>query len=177
MAKLQDKFFNRVIEGDLELESNEKAQVIEAVEEDSSLKVFEDIVDKDGHKRFVEGDIDTATISGVSFTYGKWSLSGTHLMIVIAFDIVSGTFLNSLSLGTITLPKWIYDKIVPLWADAFIEVKTLPVYNDDWTNQNLSVALSLKGNNQLDIRIPAVSFTASRNRSARFGYDLLIDNE
>ena len=36
------------------------------------------LVDSDGHDRFISGDITTSTIAGVEFTYGKWSLRGSH---------------------------------------------------------------------------------------------------
>ena len=75
------------------------------------------IVDSDGHKRFVTGDISAQTISGVTFTYAKWSLSGTHLMFVLAGN-TSITISASTLLANITLPGYIYNKIYQLKPQA-----------------------------------------------------------
>lgn len=56
---------------------------------------FEDIVDKNGNPRFIEGTITPETISGITFTYCKWSLSGTHLMIVLAGTCKNVTLANN----------------------------------------------------------------------------------
>ena len=54
---------------------------------------MEDIVDADGHKRFIEGNVTPANIIGENdIQYAKWSLSGSHLMIVLAI-ITSQFFL------------------------------------------------------------------------------------
>ena len=74
-----------------------KPQLLEAVEQEAEvngLKAFENIVDKDGHKRFIEGTPTNPTIEGVEITYAKWSLSGTHLMLVMAGNVASTTVLD-----------------------------------------------------------------------------------
>ena len=73
-----------------QLEEIANKQVQEQVSsgELENVKVFENIVDKDGHKRFIEGDITFENITGVSKVYGKWSLSGNHLMIVICPKLI-----------------------------------------------------------------------------------------
>ena len=53
------------------------------------------LVDKDGHERFIEGDIPDPEITGLTPIYYKWSLSGTHLMIVMAGTIENGTNLSN----------------------------------------------------------------------------------
>ena len=65
---------------------------------DLTKAYIENIYDEDEHKRFIEGDLTLQTIEGVSFSYGKWSLSGTHLMVVIAGSIANETVIASLPL-------------------------------------------------------------------------------
>ena len=80
------------------------------------VKVFEEIVDKDAHKRFIEGEGDIVLEQeGVDFTYAKWSLSGSHLLLVIAGTVEDETVLTSSTTAIVNfyVPKWIYDKIYP----------------------------------------------------------------
>ena len=96
-----------------------RSMAVDSVEKKNNLKVFENIVDKDGHKRFIEGDITPAETTGITFTYAKWSLSGSHLQIVLAMTIAAGTY-STFYLGDITnLPKWIFDKISVWHRQAF----------------------------------------------------------
>ena len=61
-----------------------RSMAVDSVEEKENLEIFERIVDKDGHKRFIEGEIELAdSITYLTNLYGKWSLSGSHLMLVI----------------------------------------------------------------------------------------------
>lgn len=138
--------------------------------------LMNNIVDSQGNKRFVEGDITMNIIEGITQTYGKWSLSGTHLMIVFA-----GTFENGVSLPvnidlvSFTLPTWILNKIIPVWGNFYIENKNTPCYADDWSSQSVSMVLRKVGD-RIDIRsTSAVNFTAKRNFHIQ--YDLLIDND
>ena len=58
---------------------------------DGNYKIFENIVDNQGNTRFIEGDITIQEVSGVSKLFGKWSLSGSHLLIVLALGIANAT--------------------------------------------------------------------------------------
>jgi hypothetical protein len=133
---------------------------------------LESIVDKDGNHRFIEGDITMESVSGVTQTYGKWSLSGTHLMIVVSGVIVNGTSLTSdVKLAYITLPMWIFNKVPLLFADVVMR-NSFTIYNDDWTSQGVTPKL-IKANDRLLIESNAITATADRN--FRFQFDILID--
>ena len=72
-------------------------QLLKAVENESKengLKVFENIVDKDGHKRFIEFDLSPKTITGITPVYAKASLSGSHFMVVYAGTIENATAIS-----------------------------------------------------------------------------------
>ena len=144
----------------------------------TELQGFENITDKDNHKRFVEGNITLPSISGVTFTYGKWSLSGTHLMIVVAGEAESGvTFAGYASLLNVSLPAWILNKIYPTFS-KFIEIKEFDFYNADWTKETspMKVALS-KETTVLGVSNFGGPYTTTKDRGFRFAFDLLIDDE
>lgn len=141
----------------------------------SNVKVFEEIVDKDGHNRFHEGIVTLSEIEGVSMTYGRWSLSGTHLMIVLALSIADTTALtDSQTLASIDIPKWIYDKVIPLKSDFVMNQNTL-AYKTTWATVNFSTNIT-KGSNKLYVK-KSGAFTASTNNIVRIAFDLIIDNQ
>ena len=155
-----------------------RAMAVDSVEQKSALKVFENIVDKDGHKRFIEGDITTETISGCTYTYKKWSLSGSHLQIVLAMTYEAGTYSTHL-LGTITdIPKWIMDKITPSGAT---EKQVAVKYAEQWVDSNTPQTPSFYGGVQKDdantLQIASWgSKTFTAETYIRLSFDLIIDN-
>lgn len=136
--------------------------------------IFESIVDKNGNNRFIEGDLDVETITGVSFTYAKWSLSGTHLMIVIAGDVASGTTLSQQDLCTIDLPDFIKDKIVVLFSSV-VALNETKAYDGSWNAQDIYSYL-YKSSDNIGINVYSTTEFAT-NKSFRIQFDLLIDNE
>lgn len=135
--------------------------------------LFETITDRHGNPRFVEGDITMETITGVTQTYGRWSLSGTHLMIVVCADVANGTTIPNLDIAFINLPAWILNKINPLIATR-IEIKTVPMYDNSFSTQTLTVVLT-KGESLLAIVTRSTSVVLNADRKFRIQFDLLID--
>ena len=140
-----------------------------------NVKVFEEIVDKDGHKRFIEGGLDYRTATGLTFVYGRWSLSGTHLMIVCSGNVANATELSAGVLCvTKNLPKWVHDKIVKVFATNSIETKQMSLNADNYSTQNVGVTLQ-KVTNEIQVYMNSVTLTA--DRAFRLVFDILIDNE
>ena len=153
-----------------------RAMAVDSVEQKSELKVFENIVDKDGHKRFIEGDITTETITGVTQNYGKWSLSGTHLMIVLALTIDSGASLTDEStIAIIDLPSWIKDKLQPL-ISTYVSFVTAIGEDEDWSPVSIPTAIRKSGEAISLYKVGGTS-TMTANTYVRIQYDFLIDNE
>lgn len=149
-----------------------------SLNEDKVAKIFENIVDKTGHKRFIEGDILTSEITGVSFPYAKWSLSGTHLMIVLTVTAeTDAVFSTSDVLGTINIPEWIADKIVPIVSDGGVDVKTIAFRNASYSTQSLSTRLLKNATTKVLTIRPTSSLTITSNSTGRLQYDLIIDDE
>lgn len=158
-------------------------QLLKAIEKESAengLKVFENIVDKDSHPRFIEGNIEITTITGVSKTFGKWSLSGSHLLIVLGISVENAVELGSnQTLAYVNVPEWIFNKIKPLFASVIATQEKLLFYADNFTTQegSFNVRLGDIGHEkELVIRNGAI-LTLTANRNARIVIDYLIDNE
>ena len=157
-----------------------KPQLLEAVEQEAEvngLKAFENIVDKDGHARFIEGDITIEDITGISQSYGKWALSGTHLLIVLALTAEDTTAIsaNTTIADLSDLPSWILDKIVASTGITNrVDTKSIVWFNSDGTNQTCDARLNKSGVS-FYIALSAITFT--KQRSCRIVFDLLIDNE
>lgn len=141
-------------------------------------KDIDTLVDKDGHPRFIDGDIEIKEIAGISKQYGKWSLSGSHLLIVLCLDIEDATTLAaSTVLADINVPQWILDKIVPIFSGiAYVETKTISWFGTSWTEQIQLMGLRKPSSNLLHIRTERELISTSA-RSCRIAFDLLIDNE
>lgn len=140
----------------------------------SCKKDISNLVDSKGNPRFVEGEGTPLTQEGFTATYCKWSLSGTHLMLVLAGSVASGTTIPALSImASYNLPAWILDKIVPV-TGSIVEYKSIAAYASDYSTQTVNsffrkstdVAIAING-----------AFTLTANRNFRIQYDLLIDSE
>ena len=145
------------------------------VGENSKVKILNNITDSDGHNRFMEDDITLNEITGVTGVYCKWSLSGTHLQIVIAGTIDEGVTLSSESLCQIMLPQWILDKIYPITGDVVVDQQFKAWGAEDYTTQDLGTDLTKPATNYL--QVVASMPEATKDRVFRIAYDLLIDLE
>ena len=144
-------------------------------EDKNIINNINDIKDDDGHYRFVEGDITLDAVDGFTQTYGKWSLSGSHLMIVLAGSVADTTAYTGGKLASINLPQWIIDKIVIVFSSV-VSFKSIPLYASNWSTQSLSVALRKPTTTSITIT-GENSVTLTADRTFRIEFDLLIDNE
>lgn len=144
-------------------------------EDKTILNSLEQIYDKDGRKRFIEGEGTPLSQEGFTASYCKWSLSGTHLMLVLAGTINDEVVIaNASLLANFNIPEWILDKIYPIQAQL-LEYKSTTCVASNYTNQTLNTYLS-KGSNGLRI-FSNGTLTLTDTRSFRISFDLLIDNE
>ena len=132
------------------------------------------LVDEQGHERFIEADIDINEISGMAKAYGKWSLSGSHLMIVLALTLADETSIaDNTTLCAINVPQWVLDKIVPVVGGtiAFSENKA---YASDYTTQVLSSRIVKPSDDVFQLRNDG-AWSLTKERTIRIEFDLLID--
>lgn len=136
---------------------------------------LENIKDLAGNLRFIEGNLSIATITGVTFNYYKWSLSGTHLMFVMGGTIDNGVTIPANStLANVTLPDYINDKIVNLFG-TLVDRKTFGVYGSDYSTQSIIINFE-KSTSVISFKT-AAEYTMTADRVFRYQFDLLIDNE
>ena len=152
-------------------------QLKELSREEAKLvkKDISTLIDKDGHPRFIEGSIETVETTGITFSYAKWSLSGTHLMIVLAGTMENGATITGANLGAINLPAYILSKIVSVFSNV-VELQTITARDTSWSSQTFLSSLR-KDVDGLKITNETGSLTLSSEKSFRISYDLLIDNE
>lgn len=137
---------------------------------------IEDIKDAQGHPRFIEGDI-VSNVEGITLTFGKWSLSGSHLMFVASGSVANETALTGKTIcQTIDLPTWIYNKIYPnIGGSEIICYGKFDLYGSDFSSQSVTLRFD-KANNRLGVFV-AQSVVLTADRTFRIAFDLLIDNE
>lgn len=139
--------------------------------------LMEKIKDASGNLRFVGGEGTPLSQAGYTNAYCGWSLSGTHIMFVLAGGFASGTTISAGQFAVFDIPQWIADKIFPVFGASNIEVKEVPLYNADWTVDDNKPPLVLqKSGHYVFIKNVSTSFTLAKDRSFRVQFDLLIDN-
>ena len=149
-------------------------QAIENIK-DGTTHLFENITDKNGNKRFVEGDITMNAITGVTQTYGKWSLSGSHLMIVLCIKTEANiTLAYPTKFADIILPNYITDKLVSIQGTA-VDVKNITFVKSTGSISSTPCRLE-KITNGVSIT-KSGSYITELNDVCRIQFDLLIDDE
>ncbi|MBO7209708.1 MAG: hypothetical protein J6V44_01685 [Methanobrevibacter sp.] len=142
-----------------------------------ALNLYESIRDQNGHLRFVEDDGNPSDIAGLTSAFCKWSLSGSHLMMVFAGSIANGSEIAGQSnLSAFTLPSWIADKIYPVFANI-IELKEVTFYGDDYTTETKNVFVLKSGNDIIFRYASSLPYSLTKDRHFRIVCDLLIDND
>lgn len=139
----------------------------------SDIKL-DDIVDDSGNKRFVEGTPTFVLHSSYNIVsdYQKWSLSGTHLMIVGVLTANGGTSLTVENVYEVTLPTYIFSKIMT-FPNSTLVSRTSALASNTSATMDAQLYKDTE-NNKLYIRTPA---TIASGVTYRIQFDLLIDSE
>lgn len=140
------------------------------------INQIENLVDSAGNSRFIEGNcnVNASLPSGIEINYAKWSLSGSHLMIVIAGNVANGTTIPQAQIASVNVPDWVKNKIIPIWAQYYVDSKLITLRGDDWSTQNINVVLYKDANNLIGMNW-ANSNVLDKDRAFRIQFDLLID--
>ena len=156
--------------------SEEEIQSLIEEQGGSGGPTLDDIVDKKGNKRFIEGNGTPITRSGLTNTYCKWSLSGTHLMCVIAGNLADGTsFEREDTLASFTVPSYIASKIFSVYKNN-IEFRNVSFYGNDGTVQNGAFNIGCE-NNVIYFKFASMYTASGQERHFRIQFDLLIDSD
>ncbi len=144
-----------------------------AVPQGGGGATLDDIVDSAGNKRFIEGNLNFVLpeVYPLTNVYSKWSLSGTHLMIV---GVLANNTENSITIASninifeLELPDYIMSKIIPINAGNGL------VSNISGLDGNsVTIPFKLFKGNILAIR--GITSGLSAGKQVRFQFDLLID--
>lgn len=143
------------------------------------------IVDSNGHPRFIEGTgSKLSTDTGLTVTYNRWSLSGTHFMWVIAGTVAEDSVIGGQNAPDhnmnfiCNIPAWVSNKIVPVFNNRYIAFYSVSFVADNWTTQTKQFVFAKDGTKGLALSIPYGSpdITMDKERHFRVQIDLLIDN-
>ena len=141
----------------------------------SGTITLDDIVDKNGNKRFVEGNGIIESNVEFNSKYCKWSLSGTHLMCVLSASLSANTILPSQTLATFTVPDYIGSKIITTWSNRIIMLE--PYIKDSEGAGDTIVVLVNYYNNNITFELVGRVAAINRERYFRIQFDMLIDSE
>ena len=145
--------------------------------------LLSEIVDANGNARFVEGNLVDGS-AGATITYKKWSLSGTHLMFVVA-GLVNGNGTISANRSIVylrDLPNYIRNKIVTLNSDGLVTQKQEYLYGKISGKVEMEANLyyvNIGGIEEFRIFLTASATNPSSSQPAyfRIQFDLLIDTD
>lgn len=142
----------------------------------SNAKLFENIVDKNNHSRFTEGPINTIQKTGVTYTYAKWSLSGSHLMIVLSGVISENTTFGQEDLATLSLPEWISEKLYTIHSQTTLLNMGDMYIREGLQNSTKTCIITKPESGDLIISFRDSFQSESLNTGFRLQFDFLIDN-
>ena len=138
------------------------------------LNDIEALVDSNGNYRFIVGNGNPGSLSGMTLASSKWTLNGNNLV----FEIL-GSFSGDLTgfniLSTFTLPEWIANKIVMPVSNVVDIITCNMVSTKDTSGINVKVQVTKSG---VDIFFTNVSTITITDMSIfKIRYNIIIDNE
>lgn len=137
----------------------------------ATKKDISSLVNENQDEVFIGGEGTNQEVSGVEITYNKWSLSGTHLMFVVAGNIANATAITSgTTISKFEIPSWVFDKIVPI-ITKYIDRKSFQLFDGGLTTQSVTISLT-KETATVDVSMSSITLTA--DRYFRYNFDLLI---
>ncbi len=167
--------------GNLDVAGNLKVPSFENILDENNNKLsdqylLENIKDQSGHNRFIEGIGTDLSGTGVTITYIKWSLSGTHLMLVLGGSITNGSEAGDNNIkASFSLPEWVMNKLYPI-IGSYLEIKNVKAFASDGSSQDIPFIFYKQGNDNIVFESYG-SVTMSSDKGFRVQLDLLIDNQ
>lgn len=141
----------------------------------SVQKDINTLVDADGHERFINGDMTVSEYTGITFNYHKWSLSGSHLLIVLAGSMEANSTIpdNSLIARLNNVPEWVINKIYQI-SGTTVSMNSVLFYQQEYSATAKNINLR-KDSGNLVIRNVSGAITFTDARTFRIAFDLLVD--
>ena len=156
-----------------------KEMALATIENANSLKVFENITDEAGHKRFQDISSSLSVRNTFLKEAGRYigaTLSGTHLMVVCAGDIKQDEFVASTRVFDVLFTDnlWILNNIYVTGSTGHIGFFDAIAYKEDGTNKHITVAVWKDSNNYLYATLASTEDFSVGQWSIRFEVDLVI---
>ena len=130
------------------------------------------LFDSSGNFRFIVGNGEPRSITGLTIASSKWALNGNNLL----FEIL-GTFSGSLSgsdiLSTFTLPEWVINKIVTPVRNV-VDILTFSMISvADASATSVRLQITKDGNNIYFSNVTNINIDALSIFKIR--YNIIID--
>ena len=152
----------------------------------TAKRLLNEIVDSQGRLRFVEGNLRTDEYEGFTYLYAKWSLSGTHLMLVLAGKIAAGTTTPANArLAVVNIPaslSFIHEKLIPISSGGgVVDVQDFKVRSSTSWSAGIKTWEAIKvvvaGGYSIAITTSGPTITVDTETSFRIKFDFLIDTD
>ena len=134
----------------------------------------ENLVDSKGRNRFIVGNGQPGSVTGMTVASSKWTLNGNNLV----FEIL-GSFSGDLTgfnvLSTFTLPEWVANKIVTP-SSNIVDILTCQMISlQDASGTSIRLQVTKSGDNLYFTNVSTI--TISEPSLFKIRYNLIIDNE
>ena len=134
----------------------------------------ENLVDSKGRNRFIVGDGNPGSLSGLTVASTKWTLNGNNLV----FETL-GSFSGDLTgfniLSTFTLPEWVANKIVMPVSNVVDILTCKMVSTKDASATDIRVQVTKSGRDIFFTNVSNITITDMSIFKIR--YNIIIDNE
>ena len=134
----------------------------------------ENLVDSKGRNRFIVGNGNPGSLSGLTVASTKWTLNGNNLV----FEIL-GSFSGDLTgfniLSTFDLPEWVANKIITPASNIVDILTCLMISLQDAGGTSIRVQITKSGNTLYFTN--ASTITISDPSLFKIRYNIIIDNE
>ena len=134
----------------------------------------ENLVDSKGRNRFIVGNGQPGSVTGMTIASSKWTLNGNNLV----FEIL-GSFSGDLTgfdiLSTFTLPEWVVNKVVTP-ASNIVDILTCQmIAMQDAGATSIRLQITKSGDNLYFTNLSNI--TVREPSLFKIRYNLIIDNE
>lgn len=149
----------------------------------TEAKIYETIEDSAGHKRFADGAGTVGTAIGDyldNVSYCRWTLSGSHLMIVMAGKMKRNQTIPAYTnMAKYAIPSWIRSKIYNLYGnnnDGIIGSVGINKFTDSLSDLGTSRGYVISSGELLIQTLESITVPDQDNVYFRVAYDLIIDD-
>lgn len=142
----------------------------------TAKRLLNEIVDSQGRQRFIEGNLNPVELEGETVKYAKWSLSGTHLMVVFAFTMSANAEIQEQqTIFSAIFPAWVASKIRTI-KDTYVDFVAITAFNTNTLGEvNLRFRVVKSGNSIIVNKRGATTF--ADDTYVRIELDFLIDTD